>query len=175
MDMSYKWRRYGGFAYRWLITKGILNMKPFNYKEALEGKLCKTANNMYVLLLSDANTDERVYPKPVKPLVGLVFDNDWLCSFRYWDYDGKSSLPEERTDIIGILDENELDQLKNVRILREAIKRECKVQWDSNVYEKDSVWNVKKMDLTYNFILSCDPWVLQTDGSDLPNLRIIEE
>lgn len=24
-------------------------MKPFNYKEALEGKICKTANDMYSL------------------------------------------------------------------------------------------------------------------------------
>ena len=54
-------------------------MKLFDYKEALEGKICKTANDMYVLLYSDANTDERINTKPPEPLVGLVFDNDWLC------------------------------------------------------------------------------------------------
>jgi hypothetical protein len=81
-------------------------MKPFNYKEALEGKICKTANDMYALLLLDTNIDARINPKPVEPLVGLVFDNDWLCFLRYWNYDGKSSLPEERIDIVGILDED---------------------------------------------------------------------
>ena len=30
-------------------------MKMFNYKEALEGKICKTYNGMYVLLKADAN------------------------------------------------------------------------------------------------------------------------
>lgn len=149
-------------------------MKPFDYKEALQGKICKTANDMYVSLLADANTDTRIYPKPVKPLVGLIFDNERLCTFRYWDYDGKTSLPEERTDIIGILDEDELKQLENKALLMQAIRRNCKVQWDSNIYEKHSVWTVKKMDLTHNFILSYDSWVLQTDGSDLPNLRIVE-
>lgn len=86
-------------------------MLPFTTEEALKGKICKTANNMYVLLLADANTDIRIYPKPVKPLVGLIFDNDWICTFRYWDYDGKSSLPEEKTDIIGILEDHELKDL----------------------------------------------------------------
>ena len=133
-------------------------MLPFNYKEALQGKVCKTANNMYVLLFADANADQRINPKPVRPLVGLVFDNDWLCFLRYWNYDGKSSLQEERVDIIGILDDDELDQFKNMPILIQAAKRELKVQWDSNVYEKDSIWNVKKMDLTHNFILSDGPW-----------------
>lgn len=48
-------------------------MKPFDYKEALEGKICKAVNNMHILLLLDANADTRIHPKPPEPLVGLVF------------------------------------------------------------------------------------------------------
>ena len=148
-------------------------MKPFNYKEALENKICKTANGMYVLLL--ANADARINPKPERPLVGLVFDNDWLCFARYWNYDGKSSWPEERIDIIGILDDNELELFKNMPILIQAAKRGLKVQWDSNEYGENSVWDVKKMYFKDTFILYNGPWSLETDGSNLPNLRIVEE
>ncbi len=128
---------------------------------------------MYALLLLDTNIDVRINPKPVEPLVGLVFDNDWLCFLRYWNYDGKSSLPEERIDIVGILDEDELIKFKNEAILIRAVKEKRKIQWDSSIYEENSVWDVKKLDLTKNFVLSCGPWVLQTNGSDLLNLRIV--
>lgn len=66
---------------------------------------------------------------------------------RYWNYEGKSSLPEERIDIIGILDDNELELFKNMPILIQAAKRGLKVQWDSNEYREDSVWDVKKCTL----------------------------
>ena len=92
---------------------------------------------------------------------------------RYWDYDGKSSLPEERIDIVGILDEDELVKFKNEAILIRAVKEKRKIQWDSSIYEENSVWDVKKLYLTKNFVLSCGPWVLQTNGSDLLNLRIV--
>lgn len=150
-------------------------MKPFNYKEALGNKICKAANGMYILLLLDANADTRIHPKPPEPLVGLVFDNDWLCLARYWNYDGKSSWPEERIDIIGILDDNELELFKNMPILIQAAKRGLKVQWDSNEYGENSVWDVKKMYFKDTFILYNGPWSLETDGSNLPNLRIVEE
>lgn len=48
-------------------------MLPFGCKEALKGKLCKTANGMYVLIKADANEDARINPKPAKPLIGLIF------------------------------------------------------------------------------------------------------
>nr|DAS92817.1 MAG TPA: hypothetical protein [Caudoviricetes sp.] len=150
-------------------------MKPFDYKEALEGKICKAANNMHILLLADANADARINPKPVEPLVGLVFDNDWLCFLRYWNYEGKSSLPEERIDIIGILDEDESEQLKNMPILIRAAKKGLKVQWDSNEYGENLVWDVKKMYFRDTFLLSCGDSSLETDGSNLSNLRIVEE
>lgn len=76
---------------------------------------------------------------------------------RYWDYDGKSSLPEERIDIVGILDEDELVKFKNEAILIQAVKEKRKIQWDSSIYEENSVWDVKKLDLTKNFVLSCAP------------------
>ena len=94
---------------------------------------------------------------------------------RYWNYEGKSSLPEERIDIIGILDDNELELFKNIPILIQAAKRGLKVQWDSNEYGEDSVWDVKKMYFRDTFILYNGPWSLETDGSNLPNLRIVEE
>lgn len=150
-------------------------MKPFDYKEALEGKICKAANSMHVLLLADANADARINPKPPEPLVGLVFDNDWLCFLRYWNYEGKSSWPEERIDIIGILDENESEQLKNMPILIQAAKKGLKVQWDSNEYGENSVWDVKKMYFKETFMLYNDLWKFETDGSNLPNLHIVEE
>lgn len=92
---------------------------------------------------------------------------------RYWNYDGKSSLPEERIDIVGILDEDESEQFKNEAILIRAVKEKRKIQFDSNIYEENSIWDVKKLDLTKNFVLSYGPWVLQTNGSDLLNLRIV--
>ena len=150
-------------------------MKLFDYKEALEGKICKAANNMHILLLLDANADTRIHPKPPEPLVGLVFDNDWLCFARYWNYDGKSSWPEERIDIIGILDDNELELFKNMPILIQAAKKGLKVQWDSDEYEKDSAWNVQKMYFKDTFLLSCGNSSLEIDGSNLLNLRIVEE
>ena len=150
-------------------------MKPFNYKEALENKICKTANGMYALLLLDTNADTRIHPKPPEPLVGLVFDNDWLCFARYWNYEGKSSWPEERIDIIGILDDNELELFKNMPILIQAAKKGLKVQWDSDKYGENSVWDVKKMYFRDTFMLYNGPWKFETDGSNLPNLRIVEE
>lgn len=150
-------------------------MKPFNYKEALENKICKAANGMYILLLLDTNADTRIHPNPPEPLVGLVFDNDWLCFARYWNYDGKSSWPEERIDIIGILDDNELELFKNMPILIQAAKRGLKVQWDSNEYGENSVWDVKKMYFKDTFMLYNGPWKFETDGSNLPNLHIVEE
>lgn len=45
---------------------------------------------------------------------------------RYWDYDGKSSLPEERIDIVGILDEDELVKFKNEAILIRAVKESAR-------------------------------------------------
>lgn len=58
-------------------------MLPFDYKEALKGKLCKTANGMYVLLKADANEDGRINPKPSKPLIGLIFDGESTCITGY--------------------------------------------------------------------------------------------
>lgn len=146
-------------------------MKPFDYKEALSGKLCKTANEMYVLLLADANADSRIYPKPVKPLVGLIFNNTSLCTFRYWDYDGKSSLPEERTDIIGILDEYELGDFNNSKILKEAFDNGKKIIWEDCPFV-DSISVVGHINGI--FTLSFDGWICTTNGAGMKGLRIVD-
>ena len=60
-------------------------------------------------------------------------------------------------------------------ILIQAAKKGLKVQWDSDEYEKDSAWNVQKMYFKDTFLLSCGNSSLEIDGSNLLNLRIVEE
>lgn len=55
----------------------------FNYKEALEGKICKPYNGMYVLIKADANEDKSIHSKSPKPLIGLIFDDEHSCITSY--------------------------------------------------------------------------------------------
>lgn len=146
-------------------------MLPFDYKEALKGKLCKTNNGMYVLIKTDTNEDVRINPKPVKPLIGVIFDNESSCIASYWDYNGKSYLGTENLDIIGILDESELDIFDNTKILKEAFTNEKKVTWDDNPFKVP----VTVTECVNNmFVLSSGIWSCNTSGTDMKNLRIAE-
>lgn len=60
-------------------------------------------------------------------------------------------------------------------ILIQAAKRGLKVQWDSDEYGENSVWDVKKMYFRDTFMLYNGSWKRETDGSSLPNLHIVEE
>lgn len=146
-------------------------MLPFSYKEALKGKLCKIANGMYVVIKADANEDVRINPKPAKPLIGLTFDGESTCINGYWDYNGKSYLGTENLDIVGILEESELDIFDNSKILKEAFNNDKKVTWKDCPF----VNSVKVAGYTSGmFTLSSDGWVTTTTGADMKDLRIVE-
>ena len=146
-------------------------MSPFSYKEALKGKLCKTANGMYVVIKADANEDARINPKPAKPLIGLIFDGESTCINGYWDYNGKSYLNSDNLNIIGILEESELDIFDNSKILKDAFNNDKRVTWKDCPFANA----VKVAGYTNGvFTLSSDGWVTTTTGKDMKDLRIVE-
>lgn len=146
-------------------------MLPFNCKEALKGKLCKTANGMYVLIKADANEDARINPKPAKPLIGLIFDGESTCIAGYWDYNGKGYLDTDNLNIVGILEESELDIFDNSKILKEAFNNDKKVTWkDCPFNEPVTVTEC----INGTFILSSGIWTCTTSGADIKDLRIVE-
>lgn len=146
-------------------------MLPFDYKEALRGKLCKTTNGMYVLIKTDANEDDRIRPKSVKPLIGLIFDGESICIAGYWDYDGKSYLDTDNLNIVGVLEESELDIFDNSKILKEAFNNHKKVTWKNCPFA-----NPVKVTGYINgmFTLSFDGWITTTTGEDMKDLRIVD-
>lgn len=146
-------------------------MKQFSYKEALKGKLCKTANGMYVVIKADANEDDRINPKPVKPLIGLIFDGESTCINGYWDYNGKSYLNSDNLNIVGILEESELDIFDNSKILKEAFNNDKKVTWEDCPFN-EPVTVTECINGT--FILSSGIWTCTTSGADMKDLRIVD-
>lgn len=154
-----------------LTDRKVFEMLPFDHKEALKGKLCKTNNGMYVLIKTDTNEDARINPKPVKPLIGVVFDNESSCIAGYWDYDGKSYLNTDNLNIAGILEESELDIFDNSKVLKEAFDNNKKVTWENCPFANP----VKVEGYTNDvFTLSFDGWITTTTGKDMKNLRIVD-
>lgn len=147
-------------------------MKPFKWKEALTGnEMCKTYNGMYVLLKVDANQDKGIHPKPPKPLVGIIFDNEHPCNTSYWDYDGKHYLGYENLSIMGTLDESELNAFNNSKILKKAFTDNRLITWDNCPFD-GPVSIEAKLDNGF-FILSFRGWKFETDGSNMDGLYII--
>lgn len=146
-------------------------MKPFEWKEALLfGKMCKTNNGMYVLLKADVYSDARIRPKPPKPLIGLVFDNEESCITGYWDYDGKNYLGNEGLNIAGILDESELNALDNFETLSAAFANNKEITWDNCPFDGP----VKVTGYSNGmFTLSFGKWTCSTNGEDMDGLYII--
>lgn len=146
-------------------------MLPFDYKKALKGnRLCKLKNGMYAILYADINSDTRISNDHNAPLLGVVFNHNKVPCNSQWTYGGAFK-SNNHFDIIGILDENELDAFNNVKILTEAFANSKKVTWDSNPF-KNPVTVTKYVNDT--FVLRSGAWQCTTSGADMENLRIVE-
>lgn len=143
-------------------------MLPFDYKKALKGnRLCNLKNGMYAILYANINDDIRIPNEHESPLLGVVLNSDKVSYSAQWTLSGIFRSNSD-LNIIGILNEFELDAFDNSKVLKEAFKSSKKVTWDENPFGKpvtvtECVSNV--------FVLSFGIWSCKTSGDGIKNLR----
>ena len=146
-------------------------MLPFDYKKALKGnRLCKLKNGMYAILYANINDDIRIPNEHESPLLGVVFNSDKVSYSAQWTLSGIFRSNSD-LNIIGILDEFELNAFDNSKILKEAFDNNKKVTWkDCPLVNPIKIVGY----LNGVFTLSSDGWITTTTGKDMKNLRIAE-
>lgn len=127
---------------------------------------------MYAILYADISNDPRIPNQHESPLLGVVFNLDKVSYPQHWTLSGRFKVNSDY-NIIGILDSHELDTVDAIRILKEACKSKMPVQWDGCLIDKPLT--VEEVYPSGNFKLSFGKWVYNTDGSELPNIRIVHK
>lgn len=146
-------------------------MLPFDYKVALKGnRLCKLKNGMYAILYADISGDIRIPNEHESPLLGVVFNRDKVSYSAQWTLGGRFKSNSD-LNIIGILDESELDAFDNSKILKEAFKSNKRVTWDENPFKNPVTVTECVIDM---FVLSSGLWSCRTSGVNMSNLRIAD-
>lgn len=148
-------------------------MLPFDYKKALKcNRLCKLKNGMYAILYANINDDIRIPNEHESPLLGVVLNSDKVSYSAQWTLEGRFKSNSD-LNIIGILNEFELDAFDNSKILKEAFKSSKKVTWDENPFGKPVTVTVTEC-VSDVFVLSSGIWSCKTSGAGMKNLRIVE-
>lgn len=148
-------------------------MLPFDYKKALKcNRLCKLKNGMYAILYANINDDIRIPNEHESPLLGVVLNSDKVSYSAQWTLEGRFKSNSD-LNIIGILNEFELDAFDNSKILKEAFKNSKKVTWDENPFGKPVTVTVTEC-VSDVFVLSSGIWSCKTSGAGMKNLRIVE-
>lgn len=148
-------------------------MLPFDYKKALKcNRLCKLKNGMYAILYANINDDIRIPNEHESPLLGVVLNSDKVSYSTQWTLEGRFKSNSD-LNIIGILNEFELDAFDNSKILKEAFKSGKKVTGDENPFGKPVTVTVTEC-VSDVFVLSSGIWSCKTSGAGMKNLRIVE-
>ena len=86
-------------------------MKLFDRKEALKGKLCKTAGGEYAIIYGDTKKSPYLKDRFSGFLIGVIIRDNCLITTA-WNYDGSFSSVPSPNDILGILDKEEAKRLE---------------------------------------------------------------
>lgn len=146
-------------------------MLPFNYNEALKGKVCKTQSNGFVIIAADVTKNEHYKFSEDYPLFGVVFNNVASPIPMTWKYDGTTG--HRDFYIIGILEDSELERIDNTKLIHKAMKEKLPIDWDNSRIEGPI--KVKEMINWGIFKLSCKGWKKKVFAHDLKGLRIVEK
>lgn len=127
---------------------------------------------MYAILYANINDDIRIPNEHESPLLGVVLNSDKVSYSAQWTLEGRFKSNSD-LNIIGILNEFELDAFDNSKILKEAFKSSKKVTWDENPFGKPVTVTVTEC-VSDVFVLSSGIWSCKTSGAGMKNLRIVE-
>lgn len=149
-------------------------MKPFSHEETLKGKPCKTTRGDLAIIYGDTKNSPYLGNKCPKILVGVIITKDKHVFTASWNYDGSFSKGSSSNNILGILEDHELNQIDKSLILKEAFETGRKVRWNTNKPGVTIAADIDGRTPDCKFVLSCGSWRHITNGNDLPGLRIVE-
>ena len=146
-------------------------MLPFNYNEALKGKVCKTQSGDFVIIVANVTKNEHYKFSEDYPLFGIKFNNVASPIPMTWKYDGTTG----RQDfyIVGILEDDELERINNIKLMHKAMEDKLPINWDDS--RIDDKIKVKEMIGWGRFKLSHKGWKRKVFAHDLKGLRIVEK
>lgn len=147
-------------------------MLPFDYEEALKGKICKTRGGDFVIIAADVTKNQYCKFQKDYPLFGVKFNNVASPYVLSWRYNGTSGAKRD-LDIIGILEDDELERIDNIKLMYKAMEEKLPINWDDS--KIDGKIKVKEMIGWGRFELSHKGWKKKVFAHDLKGLHIIEK
>lgn len=147
-------------------------MLPFDYKEALKGRVCKTLGGGFAIIVADVTKNQYYKFSKDYPLFGVNFNNVGSPLPMTWKYNGVHG-GDASLNIIGILGVNELERIGNIKLMYKAMEEKLSINWDDP--KADGKIKVKKMINWGQFKLSCNGWKKKVFAHDLKGLRIVEK
>ena len=109
-------------------------MIKFDYKKALSGKVCRTNDGDFVIILADVTKNPYYKFQDDYPLFGIKFNNVASPYVMSWKYDGTNG----RRDfwIKGILENDELERIGNIKLMYDAMENNLPIQWNDSQVEE---------------------------------------
>ena len=147
-------------------------MLPFDYKEALKGKVCKTLSGGFVIIIADTTKNQYYKFSKDYPLFGVIFNNVGGPLPMIWKYNGTNGAGCD-FNIIGILEDDELERIDNIKMMHNAMEEKLPINWDDS--KIDGKIKVKEMINWGQFKLSCNGWKKKVFAHDLKGLHIVEK
>lgn len=147
-------------------------MLPFDYKEALKGKVCKTLSGGFVIIIADTTKNQYYKFSKDYPLFGVIFNNVGGPLPMTWKYNGTHG-GDASVNIIGILEDDELERINNIKLMYKAMEEKLPINWDDSQIDREI--NVKEMIDCGRFKLSCNGWEKKVFAHDLKGLHIVEK